>query len=215
MCNGAGTPQTPCEPPISAPERKPWSFKRAREEHPVIIILTALVTGFLAGIGTYQGILTIAKLEVCSIEKLETFKQMEIELNRSKNISTGAKIEPQPQVVVIPQVPQPGQNNPEIKPVTPPKLKVARTAQSSVIEVSWENLPNQKWLYLVTSDGNRYYAPMRIPESSGRANLPLNSGITMVAIVQSNKKIQASNEDELNSPKNPINIKVQELIPEK
>jgi len=43
---------------------KSSSFKEKVEQHPVTVVLLAVLAGFLAGIGTYEGILRIAKLEV-------------------------------------------------------------------------------------------------------------------------------------------------------
>jgi hypothetical protein len=42
------------------------SIKQSIEENSIIWLLTALLTGFLAGIGTYKSVLEIAKLEVIS-----------------------------------------------------------------------------------------------------------------------------------------------------
>lgn len=47
------------------------SLRSRIEEHPVLWALGSVLTGFLAGIGAYQGILRIAKLEVVSAYELQ------------------------------------------------------------------------------------------------------------------------------------------------
>ena len=68
------------------------SFKEQIENHPMVWLLSLLFVGFLSGIGTYEGILRIAKLEVATSHELLELRKNSVELNeliKSKNTNKG------------------------------------------------------------------------------------------------------------------------------
>jgi hypothetical protein len=51
-------------------------FRKRIDESPIVVVLMAIVVGFTAGIGAYQGILKIAKLSTISIIKKEKYDEV-------------------------------------------------------------------------------------------------------------------------------------------
>ena len=58
-------------------------FKDSIEQHPVIVTLASLLIGFTAGIGAYQGILSIAKLD--TVQKGSYIKSSDVVGNLLRN----------------------------------------------------------------------------------------------------------------------------------
>lgn len=102
------------------------------------------------------------------------------------------------------------------------KLETERVNESpEIIEVSWKNLPSLPNLYLMTSDGKRYYAPIKIwdGELSGERRIAIGRGITMVAIIMLPENLIPENFPpegvEPGNPTIPIDVKISESIPDR
>lgn len=77
------------------------NFKEKIENHPMTWLLGLLFAGFLAGIGTYEGILKIAKLETVSKSELLRLRQTAAELKELRK--GGSKVDSAAEPVRIPQ----------------------------------------------------------------------------------------------------------------
>ncbi len=96
-------------------------------------------------------------------------------------------------------------------------LEVRRLPGRVQVEVLWRDLPHQPNLYLMTSDGNRYYDPKPV-NGSGEQIIPVNDRITMIAIVQTPNVLRIgvfpTSGVEPGDPSNPIDVRLLKRIPE-
>ena len=114
----------------------------------------------------------------------------------------------------------PNEPSPPSPPPTPTNipnfqnLKVRQISGSNKIEVSWKDFPQVENLYLMTSDGHRYYSPKQIHFTSGIQEFPLNSGITSVIVAEIPEGIGnfTPNGVEIDDTKIRINVKKQQFI---